>query len=332
MQIFITIILIVAIVLAYILSKAPYFAAMIIRAAFEKSEHKPPSNYDQTNDSITVYNDAEYPSKYGTNVLDIYLPRSINHPTATIIWMHGGGYVGGDKREARYFASSLAANGFAVVSFNYELAPEANYPTPLIQLGEVCEFIKSDKQFNFDTSQLVFAGSSAGAHCVAQFITIQSSLNYADLIGIKQTVPLEDIKAVLLYCGFYDLEKLGTQSSSIINFMIRRAMWAYFGTRDWGETYGQLATIKYNITLDFPPTFITDGNRGSFESDGKELEQTMRNLGASVESHFIDINDEKVGHEYQYNLEEPASKIVFQRTIDFLNKYMIDKPSPIDAQ
>lgn len=127
-----TAILIIALIVSYMLFMTPFFSAMLIRLAFGMTEQSPPQNYAQISQTVAVYNDVTYASKHGRNTLDIYLPKDATQPLPTILWMHGGGYVGGDKRESRYFAASLAANGYAVVSFNYELAPEANYPTPLI--------------------------------------------------------------------------------------------------------------------------------------------------------------------------------------------------------
>ena len=314
-------ILAVIFVLLYMVFGTSYFCAMIVRAVFANPEQDPPSNYQQIAQSITIHNDIEYPSEYGSNLLDIYLPNDVSQPLTTIIFVHGGGYVGGDKQETRYFAASLAANSYAVVSINYERAPQANYPIPLIQLGEVYDFVKSDTLYNFDAANLIFAGSSAGAHCVAQFATIQSSKEYADLLEIEQTVPAEDIAAVLLYCGPYDFELFGTRSSNLMNFMMSRTMWAYFGTYDWRAEYGHTATLKHHVTSNFPPALITDGNTGSFEPDGMELTQSLQDLDVPVTSFFIDINDEIVGHEFQYDMGSPAAEKVFILTMDFLDDY-----------
>ena len=311
----------VILILLYMIFGTPYFCAMLVRAVFANSEQNPPLNYQQIAQSITIHNDIEYPSEHGSNILDVYLPKNINKPLATVIFVHGGGYVGGDKQETKYFAASLAANGYAVISINYERAPQANYPIPLIQLGEVCDFIKSDALYKFDASNLIFAGSSAGAHCVAQFATIQSSREYADLLEIEQTVPLINISAVLLYCGPYDFEWFGTRSGGLINFMMERTMWAYFGTHDWRTEYGYLATLKYHITTSFPPTFVTDGNTGSFEHDGIELAQSLQALDVPVTSFFIDGTDETAGHEFQYDMQSPAAEKVFILTMDFLRTY-----------
>ena len=321
LKIVIASILVVTLVLLYMIFGTPYFCAMLVRAVFANSEQYPPPNHQQIAQSVTIHNDIEYPSEYGGNVLDIYLPQYASQPLATVIFVHGGGYVGGDKQETRYFAASLAANGYAVVSINYKRAPEANYPIPLIQLGEVCDFVKSDTLYKLDATNLIFAGSSAGAHCAAQFAAAQSSKEYADLLKIEQTVPPEDIAAVLLYCGPYDFELFGTQSNNFMNFMMGRTMWAYFGTYDWRAEYGHLATLKHHVTSEFPPTFITDGNTGSFERDGIELAQSLRDIDVPVTSFFIDINDETAGHEFQYDMQSPAAEEVFILTVDFLDVY-----------
>jgi len=314
-------ILAVIFVLLYMVFCTPYFCAMLVRAVFANPGQDPPSNYQQIVQSIIVHNDIEYPSEYGSNLLDIYLPKNASQPLATIIFVHGGGYVGGDKQETRYFAETLAANGYAVVSINYERAPQAKYPIPLIQLGEAYDFVKSDTLYNFDAANLIFAGSSAGAHCVAQFATIQSSKEYADLLEIEQTVPAEDITAVLLYCGPYDFEMFGKRSSNLMNFMMDRTMWAYFGTHDWRAEYGYLTTLKHHVTSHFPPTFVTDGNTGSFEYDGIELEQTLRDMNVPVTSFFMYSNVEIAGHEFQFDMQSSAAKRVFILTLDFLDIY-----------
>ena len=319
LKVSITSIFVVALALFCMAFMTPYFCSMLVRAVFANPKHPPPLNYGQIYQNVTVYNDVEYPSKYGSNAVDIYLPANAGQPYKTIVFAHGGGYVGGDKQETEYFAVSLAANGYAVVSINYRRAPQATYPAPLIQFGEVCEFIKSDNLYNLDSTNLIFAGSSAGAHCAAQFAAVQSSKKYADLAGIEQTVPAENIAAVLLYCGPYDFESFGAQGNAFMNFMMNRTMWAYFGAYDWREQYGNLATLKHHVTSDFPPAFITDGNTGSFERDGKDLASALQNLRVPVTSFFINIADGKAGHEFQYDMQSPKAEEVFARTVQFLD-------------
>ena len=63
-------------------------------------------------------------------------------PAPTIVWVHGGAFVGGSKEELRHWFELLADEGYTVVAPRYSLAPESTYPTPVRQvvavLGHVC--------------------------------------------------------------------------------------------------------------------------------------------------------------------------------------------------
>ena len=78
-------------------------------------------------------------------------------------------------------------------------------------------------------------------------------------------------------------------------------------------------TIKDYTTAQFPPVFITDGNSGSFESQGKELADDLRNEGRDVTSLFFDKNEYgEVGHEYQFSIGDGgAGSLCYQQTIYF---------------
>ena len=299
-----------------------YFPAMFIRAVFDRTEQSPSENYMEISENITVYKDVEYPSKHKDNTLDIYLP-STGKPKATVIFMHGGGYVGGDKRETACFAASLSFEGYAVVALNYERAPQARYPVPLIQLGEVCDFVKSNTDYNFGEKGLVLAGSSAGAHCVAQFTAIQTSNEYAALTDIQPTLRKEEISALLLYCGPYNFERFATSGNGFMKFMMNRSVQAYLGRYNWRDEYAAKMTLVNHVTSDYPDTFITDGNIGSFESDARELADKLKDLDVRAEAYYVE--DEVAGHEYQYDMQNTAAKAVFEKTVEFLDKYAAPK-------
>ena len=62
-----------------------------------------------------------------------------------VFWVHGGGYVGGDKEGAKEFATYLADRGqVAVVSLNYEWAPSLEYPGQVKQINQAYQSIKKE--------------------------------------------------------------------------------------------------------------------------------------------------------------------------------------------
>ena len=303
---------------SFIVSPVP--ASRIMRKLFEKPKLAPPFGYAEMELAVTVEADIVYPSANGDNTLDLYRLRDESASAPVIIWVHGGAYVGGDKSDVRLYATALASEGYAVIAMNYERAPEARYPVPITQLGEVTAWVEENAdRYKLDTSRIVLAGDSAGAHTAATFALIQTNPEYAQKIGIKPTLNAERLRGLLLYCGPYDVDAMD-KIGGVFGFMLGRAGWAYFGVRDWTMQHTELATIKNHVTAAFPPTLITDGNTASFELHGRELAAALEVESVPVETYFIPLEAEKTMHEYQFQMNTPAGTESYRRTLAFLSE------------
>ncbi|MEI0737258.1 alpha/beta hydrolase [Paenibacillus sp. JTLBN-2024] len=264
-----------------------------------------------------VHKDLEYPSAFKSNTLDIYLPKNTREKLPTILWVHGGAFVAGDKSGTSYWCTMMAGKGYAVVSMNYELAPEAKYPAPILQMGEAYEYLKSiSPQFpSLDLNRLIIGGGG-GRFCrrqiASQFAAIQTNPGLAGRVGIDPTVPAGTLKAALLYCGPYNVKHLANVTGNMERFFLQRLGWAYIGKRNWQERSEAEDTSTANhVTRDFPPTFITDGNSGSFEKHGKELEAKLRAANVPVTALFYPPARGVVSHEYQFQTAYAGGHGVF---------------------
>jgi acetyl esterase/lipase len=309
---------IIIIVLAFILSPRP--AAYLVQQLFKQGVAVAPPNYADYEEAVTVINDLHYPSQFKENTLDLISPKdSEQHPV--IIWIHGGAFVGGDKKDITEYAVMLAANGYHVVNANYELAPSAKYPTPLKQLDEIYQYVQTQATtYNFNMDEVYFAGDSAGAQIVSQYGLIQSNPSYAAQLGFEQTVPLETIKGLLLYCGPFDIAKLSHLSDNkLVAFLLGRVGWAYIGEKDWvhSETAKFASTMDY-VTADYPRTFITDGNDMTFTEHGQELATALEHLNVEVQTKFYTREQQVLPHEYQFIFDYEEAYETFDATIDFL--------------
>src|SRR5690606_11211703 len=124
----------------------------------------------------------------------IIAPKEFSGKLPVILWVHGGAFLGGDKSDITEYAVQVASKGYIVANMNYELAPGAKYPAPLHQVDEAYRFIeKQAESFGMDLDRLYFAGDSAGAQIVSQFVNIQVDEEYARLVGIKGIVPKKNI-------------------------------------------------------------------------------------------------------------------------------------------
>ncbi|WP_256972867.1 alpha/beta hydrolase [Clostridium botulinum] len=308
-----------------IVNATPTPVALITRKMFEKQIPTKPSNYQVYENKVVKIKDLSYKSKDKKNNYDVYIPKGAEKiKCPTIIWVHGGAFVGGDKKQVDIFATTLASNGYVILSMNYELAPEAKYPIPIMQLEEFYSHIASIKtKYPIDENQLFFAGDSAGAQIVSQFLAIQTNKAFADKMGSKQIVPKDSIKGALLYCGPYDIEQPANPNTSFLTkFWLNQTAWVYIGKRNYqdSEEIKEMSTVNY-VTKDFPPSFITDGNTASFESHGKELAKKLEQNNVEAQTLFFSKEQYITEHEYQFKLDNEPGFKVLQDSINFLKNH-----------
>ena len=106
-------------------------------------------------------------------VLDLYLPQG-TAPQPLIVFVHGGGWVGGNTRHSGALAdfpralAQLAAEGFAVASVEYRLAGEAPFPAALQDVRAALRFLKSNAaNYGIDGAKVAVWGGSAGGQLAA---------------------------------------------------------------------------------------------------------------------------------------------------------------------
>jgi acetyl esterase/lipase len=95
--------------------------------------------------------------------LDAYLQQGTD-PHPTVVYVHGGGFVTGDKRPCpSYVLENYSRRGFSVISVNYRLAPQHPFPAAIDDVTAAIAFIKQHaKVWNIDPAQMVLTGESAG--------------------------------------------------------------------------------------------------------------------------------------------------------------------------
>ncbi|WP_195576251.1 hypothetical protein [Paenibacillus sp. 1001270B_150601_E10] len=84
------------------------------------------------------------------------------------------------------------------------------------------------------------------------------------------------------------------------------------GTSDWAtsEEVNQASTSR-QVTANFPPTFLSDGNSDSFEQQAKHLQKSLEDKHVPVETLFF-LSTKQVPHEYQFQLDTQEAKECFE--------------------
>ncbi|MDH7602380.1 MAG: alpha/beta hydrolase fold domain-containing protein [Armatimonadota bacterium] len=105
--------------------------------------------------------------KYGPherNVFDLWKAKS-DKPTPLIVFIHGGGFVGGDKSHIPPSALKRALEaGASVMSINYRFLQHAPIQDILRDAARAIQFIRANaEKYNIDPKRIACFGSSAGA-------------------------------------------------------------------------------------------------------------------------------------------------------------------------
>lgn len=126
----------------------------------------------------------------------------------------------------------------------------------------------------------------------------------------------------LLFCGVYNMEKIGAQSSPIIKKGIQSVFWAFTGIKDF-KSFSRLNEMSpvNHITPNYPPTFLTVGDADPLAPQSTELIDILQKNGVEVESVLFDGTNTDLGHEYQFDFTTTHAEQTLGKTLAFLKKH-----------
>jgi acetyl esterase len=255
-------------------------------------------------------------------LLDVYFPSQVANTSAvlrTVVWIHGGGFVAGDKDEIAGYLKVLASRGFTVVGMNYALAPDHRYPKPVVQVDAALMYLKRHAQRLHIEPHFVLAGDSAGAHIATQFANAVSSPHYARAVGVTPALSRANLIGVVLYCGPYDFKSV--RPSGARGVLMRGMPWAYTGVKEFvHDARFDALSVPAFVTSEFPPAFISVGNADSLAPQSRALADALVLRGVRVDTLFFSHDHQPpLPHEYQFNLDSDAGKLALERSIAFLS-------------
>lgn len=256
-------------------------------------------------------------------VLDIVRPVGMRSPAPLILWIHGGGWIGGSKAELTGWFKLIAAGGYVVAGPDYGLAPEHHYPTPPRHTMAALAFLVARaEQFGFDPARIVIAGDSAGAHVAAQIGALVTTPGYATAVGVVPSIAADQLRGLVLACGPYDLGLTRDVRSPAGRRFIHAVIWSYTGTRTYlDDPRAATWSVTDHLTRSYPPTLITVGDADPLRPHSERLADRLRELGVVVETVFWPVGGTpSLGHEYQFDLDTEAAQRFLLRLFDFLGE------------
>lgn len=296
----------------------------ILAAAFAAAPNAADKPQTSTSAAAAAMSPTEADVHYGDDerqVLDFYRANS-DRPTPLLFFIHGGGWVAGDKKSvnpARYLAA-----GISVVSINYHYSWQAQLAgvkppvkAPLEDAARALQFVRSKASaWNFDKQRIGASGGSAGA-CSSLWLAFHDDMAdpqnpdpvarestrlwTAAVNGAQTSLDPKELKEWTPNSrygghafGFMDPHDIKTRDTRFAEFLKHRAE-----VLPWIKEYSPIE----HVTADDPPVYLIYSSvpaLGQEQKDpthtanyGVKLREKCRRLGVDCELVYPDAPDVK---------------------------------------
>lgn len=158
--------------------------------------------------------DVAYGQASPAQKLDLYLPAAAPRPWPLVVYMHGGGFRFGDKRDTDAGFTDgvrqLNAAGLAVASINYRLSGEARFPAAVQDARSAVRWLRANAaRYGIAPGLIAVWGKSAGAN-LAMMVGVTDQVHEFDDPAIAPGVSSR-VSAVVSMYGATDFPSAGAQ-------------------------------------------------------------------------------------------------------------------------
>ena len=147
----------------------------------------------QWNDGEVIRN-LSYADVSPRQILDLYLTTAPG-PNPLLIWIHGGGWRGGNHRAVPNVLLGLRERGYSIASIEYRLS-DIPWPATMVDVKAAVRWLRAHAvEYAFDPNRFVAVGTSAGGHLASMLGTSigvdrfdDMVLGYPEISSAVQTV------------------------------------------------------------------------------------------------------------------------------------------------
>lgn len=258
------------------------------QTGFNKTTYPAPEELNW--EGYALRTNLQYGDTYPNSIFDL---MTCDAPKGTVIWIHGGNYLNGDKGEedySRHLMLVCLEEGYDVVSMNHAFAPAYRFPVPLLQLDELIGHLKThEKEYGINTKKIILAGSGSGADIAVQYAAASGDPAYID--GIKGN----EIAGLYLASALYSPQYGADTGLILSDYITYHQLREYYGKTDLSVNQtARTADVMPHITPAFPPALLSDGNTGTYGKQARRFAQVLEENGVPHEALIFDsANDNK---------------------------------------
>ncbi len=243
---------------------------------------------------------------------DVFLPPEAGADRPSVLLIHGGGWLRGDRTQLRGYGILLGRLGYVCLTSEYRLSGEAKWPAQIHDSKAALRFMRTEsRSLGIDPAKISVSGNSAGGHLS---------------LMLAATPNLPELEGEGGHAG------AGTQCAATIAFYAptqlaaldpESAVTQLFQPGVDAQTVRAASPISY-VRKDFPPTLLIHGNRDETVPDEASfgMYRALAEAGAPVELHLYN------GAPHAFDATRDLGRQCAELMALFLDRHVAD-PRPV---
>ena len=215
-------------------------------------------------------------------------PRLLGKPRETTprplhIYIHGGGWTGGDKKIANSKGAFYwLSKGVSFASINYRLTGEAPLPAPVHDAAYCIQYIRSKaKEWNIDPDRIVLTGGSAGA-CTSMWM-----LCHDDLADPTSEDPVKHhstrVTAAAVSAGQVSIDPPQCKEWLGDGVLKHRMIWTSVGAKSMDEAWAKYESEYKPLYKEFTPyNHMSKGDPPLLMTYGSDMTLPSKSAGHGI--------------------------------------------------
>ena len=219
------------------------------------------------------------------NRLDLYLPEKADGRLPLVVWIHGGGWQGGNKENCP--AVSFATKGYAVASVNYRLSQHAIFPAQIEDCKAAIRWLRANAAtYGIDARRIGVWGGSAGGHLAALLGVTGHMSDFDTGPNLDQS---SAVQCVLDFFGPTDFLHYGAVPMERLDGPTSAAAQLIGGPISTHPVQARRASPVYFVGKDAAPFLIFHGGRDPIVplQQSQELNAALEKAGVESSLHVI---------------------------------------------
>jgi acetyl esterase len=208
----------------------------------------------------------------------VYRPAT-DRPLPVLVYFHGGGWVWGSVDTHDRLAREYAASGqVAVVSVDYALSPEAQFPQALLECAEVVRHVaEHGSDWGLDSACILLGGDSAGGNLALAAALLLRDEGGPTLRGILANYPVADSR--------FDTPSYKEFGAGGYGLNLERMSfyWSVYVPHAADRLHPLAAPLRADLA-GLPPVLVLLAELDVLRSEGEALVDRLRAANVAVET------------------------------------------------